>query len=120
MTKNKTLRNIGIAAIVLAICATTTQAARILWGETPPDAARPDMFGDPVEKSARRETLSQVPELRQKPAAFDRIAIPEPLENPRLLGLREQPADTDAPMTSTGTPQRPVLPVAPPPPPPAK
>ncbi len=118
MLKRNYIRNMAIATLILAIGATTTQAARVLWSETSVDVARPDTTSDPVEKQTRRETLAQIPELRQKPAPFVRIPIPDPLENQRLIGLREQPADNDAPLSSTGTPPRPVLPVAPPPPPP--
>ena len=119
MLKRNDIRKIAIAIFILAIGATTTQAARVLWTDTSADAARPDTTRDPVETQTRRETLSQLPELRQKPAPFVRVAIPDPLENQRLIGLHELPADNDVPLASTGTPPRPVLPVAPPPAPPA-
>ncbi len=106
-------RTIAIALLILAVCATTIQAARAFFSETGADAARSSATSDPVEDLVRRETLSQVPDLRQKPAPFQRLQIPEPREFPRLIGLREQPVETDMPAASTGTPPRPVLPVAP-------
>src|SRR5436309_5577526 len=106
MTK-KTIGTIAAALLIVASGAATITAARTMWIETPADTARPSTINDPVEEQARRETLAQIPELRQKPAAFQRLQIPEPRELPRLLGLKDQPIDTDAPMGSTGTPPRP-------------
>ncbi len=106
------LRHVAVALIVLAVGATTTEAARVMWTETPADSARPERSGDPVEAQIRREILARVPELRQKPAPFLRVDIPDPLENSRQLSLREQPADSSAPVTVSGIPPRPVLPVA--------
>lgn len=96
---------------ILVIAATTAEAAFTLWVDTPADAVRADRFNDPAELNVRRETLARVPELRQKPTLPLRPEIPEPLETPRLLNMREQPADNDAPVLVNGTP-RPVLPVA--------
>jgi hypothetical protein len=110
--KLKYLRHIAITTLVLAVGATTTHATLILWSETPADGARPDRNSDPVEVQVRREILSRQPELRQKSAPFLRVEIPEPVETPRLLSLREQPADSSTPVTASGIPARPVLPVA--------
>lgn len=112
MKKTQYLRHIAIATVILAVGATTTNAALILWSETPADGARPDRNSDPVEVQVRREILARQPELRMKPAPFLRIEIPEPNETPRLIGLREQPADSSIPVTASGVPPRPVLPVA--------
>lgn len=106
------LRHVAIAIVILAVGATTTSAALVLWSETPANGARPDRGSDPTEVQVRREILARQPELRMKPAPFLRIEIPEPVETPRLLSLREQPADNSTPVTASGIPPRPVLPVA--------
>lgn len=112
MKNTSYLRPLAVALIVIAVGATTTEAARVLWTDTPIDAARPERTGDPVEAQIRREILSRTPELRQKPAPFIRVEIPDPRANARQLSLREQPADSSAPVTASGIPPRPVLPVA--------
>jgi len=112
VSKTNTLRNIAIALLILAIGATATDAASTMWSQTPSDAARVERTSDPVEDYALREILARVPELRQKPAPFLRLEIPEPVELPRLIGLREQPADNDAPVVATSALPRPVLPVS--------
>jgi len=109
------LRHFVIALVALAVGATTTEAARVLWTETPVDAARPERTADPVEAQIRREILARAPELRQKPAPFLRVEIPDPLATARQLSLREQPADSSTPIAASGIAPRPVLPVAQPP-----
>ncbi|MEI6232928.1 MAG: hypothetical protein WCT04_07745 [Planctomycetota bacterium] len=113
MTMKKALRTILITCVILVIAAGTTQAARMLWIETGSDAARATAGGDPVEKQIRGETLAVIPELRQKPVPSQRIQIPDPQEWQKLIGLKDQPADNDPPVTATDSPPRPVLPVAP-------
>lgn len=105
---NKHMRTLALAGLLVAACATTLGAARLVLSESTPDAARADRFSDPVEASVRREILSKTPELRQKSAPFLSLSIPDPLELPKTVGLREQPADIEAPMVAT-VPQRPVL-----------
>jgi len=106
------LQHIAIATVILAVGATTTHGALVLWSDAPADGARPDRNSDPVAVQVRREILARQPELRMKPAPYLRIEIPEPVETPRLLGLREQPADSSVPVTASGIAPRPVLPLA--------
>ncbi len=116
----KFTRNIGLAILVLLIGATTAGAARMLWSETPPDSAPATPAGDPVEQWVRRETLAAIPELHQKPAPYVRIEIPDPHGTSRLMGLREQPVDNDAPVLSTSElPKSPTAQTPPPAPTPA-
>lgn len=107
---NNYFRYLAIALIVLAVGATTTEAARVMWTDTPAD---PERASDPVEAQIRREILARTPELRQKPAPFLRVDIPDPLEASRQLNLREQSAENSTPVTASGIAPRPVLPVTP-------
>jgi len=106
---NRSPRNNALTGLMLAIVATSAGAAGLMWSETPPDAARAERTSDPVEDSARAELLSHLPDLRRTPAPFLRQDIPEPLKDCRLIGLREQPADSDPPLATMALP-RPVLP----------
>jgi hypothetical protein len=103
----QTLKRFALAAVVIVVGATTVVAGRVAFVDTPADAARPDRMSDPVEDNVRKEILAKAPEQHQKPAPFLSLSIPDPLEIPKTIGLREQPADTEAPVATI--PARPVL-----------
>ncbi len=88
----KYLRIIVTALVILAVRATMTQASRIIWSETPIDTVRPSTTSDPVADAVRRETLSRAPDLKQKPAPFLKLEIPDPLETQKLLGCVNSPS----------------------------
>jgi len=92
------------------------------WRENSPDPDRPDAASDPAQAQAGKRTLATKPELRQKPAPFLRLAIPDPQGAAAGVSLQKTPPDSDPP-AAAGAPPRPQLPVEPPkpaqPPPPA-
>jgi hypothetical protein len=85
------------------------------WREIGPDADRPTPATDPVLHSARGIALAGIPELKQKPAPFLRIGLPDPAEQAIPLRLKEPPPDKDGPAASFDLPPKPFLPVLPPP-----
>jgi len=101
------LKAFARAVILVATSATVVGAGRLAFVETPPDLARPNSMSDPVEDAVRREILAKTPEQHQKPAPFLNLAIPDPLEIPKTVGLRDAPVDSDPP--SASIPPRPVL-----------
>jgi hypothetical protein len=106
----------SLARIASADAGVSPQSLR----ETQPDQGRPDIATDPAQDQVSRLTLASTPELRQKPAPFVRLAIPDPAGLPAVIGLPKPPPDNDAPVAVTDSPPRPVMqaePRAQPPPP---
>lgn len=90
------------------------EAPSVLIPESPPDSVRPTPSYDPAREQMLRFILAKLPELKQKAAPFLRIAIPDPLEPQRLVGLRSPPPDTDAPAGATVSSIKPRMPINPP------
>jgi len=80
------------------------------WRETGPDPVRASTTTDPVKDQVLGKILAVVPELRQKPAPYLRLAIPDPLPENRVVRLQKEPPDKDAPVAVTDRSLRPVLP----------
>jgi hypothetical protein len=83
------------------------------WCNTPPDAARPDLATDPASVPMLTRTMSSSPELRQKPAPFLRLAIPDPLPPNACLGLQKELPDNVPPAAVTDRSPKPILPTQP-------
>jgi len=79
------------------------------WCETLPDQARPDKTSDPAQDQVLQALLAARPERREKPAAFLRLAIPDPLELQGPVRLQKAPPDDDPPVAATDRPPKPVL-----------
>jgi hypothetical protein len=96
--------------------AASPDAARITppWRDMPADIASPDTTTDAVPDQARRATLAMAPKLRQTPAPYLRLTIPDPLEPIAPLRFDDPPPDRQPPATVSDYPPRPVLPVIPP------
>ena len=101
------VKTFALAAVLVLIGATAVGAGRLAFVDTPPDLARPNNMSDPVEDAVRKEILAKTPEQHQKPAPFLSLSIPDPLEIPKTVGLREAPLDSDPP--SASIPPRPIL-----------
>ena len=83
------------------------------WRAVAADSDRPDTMSDPALASSRRRLLGAVPELRQKPAPFLRLVIPNPLETLAEVQLGKSPADGDGPARDFNMLPKPTLPVPP-------
>jgi hypothetical protein len=79
------------------------------WRETSPDQAKPDKTTDPAQDQVLQALLAVRPERREKPAAFLRLAIPDPLELQEPLRLQKPPPDDDPPVAAADRPPKPVL-----------
>ena len=92
--------------------AAAPDAARLArpWRETSPDPDRASMTADPVQDQVLRVTLAISPELRQRPAPYLHLAIPDPLSPSGVVRLQKEPPDNDPPVAVTDRPLRPVLP----------
>ena len=88
--------------------------AAAAWREVGVDTARPEPASDPTWDQVQARTLATPAELRQKPAPFVRLAIPDPFENITAVRLEHPPPDADPPAASLDLPSRPPLPIAPP------
>jgi hypothetical protein len=88
--------------------------AAAAWREVGSDAARPEPDTDPTRDQVQARTLAPPAELRQKPAPFVRLAIPDPFENVTAVRLDQPPVDADPPAASLDLPSRPPLPGSPP------
>jgi len=62
-----------------------------------PDAGRPRISTDPTGDQSRQAALAAVPRLRQKPASFARLTIPDPFAVTEPLALHTTPPDNDPP-----------------------
>jgi hypothetical protein len=98
-----------VRALAFAISPDPARLARP-WRDTDADPARAAAAADPVEEQIRRVTFAGKPELRQKPAPFLRLAIPDPLGPATALRLLQQPPDADPPAAAADKPPKPVLP----------
>lgn len=82
------------------------------WRPQEPDGDRAVVAADPVLQPARQATLAGVPELKQKPAPFVKMNLPNPFET--TAAIRTKPlADADPPAASSELPPKPYLPVLP-------
>jgi hypothetical protein len=97
------------------VYAASPDAARTAaaWREVGPDAARPEPNTDPTWDQVQARTLATPAELRQKPAPFVRLAIPDPFENIAALRLSNPPVDAEGPTACFDLPSRPPLPGSP-------
>jgi hypothetical protein len=96
-------------------CAEPPDASRLArpWCETSPDPARANLTADPAQDQMLAKTMAAGPELKQKPAPYLRLAIPDPLPACAVIRLRKDPPDNDAPVALTERSLRPVLPTPP-------
>lgn len=81
------------------------------WRAATPDPGRPDATSDPAQELAYRRLLMAQPPWRQKPAAFLRLTIPDPLETVTEIRLAKPSPDADGPARDDGLPPKPTLPV---------
>jgi hypothetical protein len=97
------------------VYAASPDAARAAaaWREVGSDAARPEPDTDPTWDQVRARTLATPAELRQKPAPFVRLAIPDPFENITAVRLSNPPVDAEEPTACFDLPARPPLPGSP-------
>ncbi|MGD0091350.1 MAG: hypothetical protein ABSE73_15645 [Planctomycetota bacterium] len=79
------------------------------WRETSPDESKADRASDPAQDQVLQMLLAAKPELRGKPAAFLRLAIPDPLELVKPVRLQKPPPDNDPPAAGSDSPPKPVL-----------
>ena len=79
-----------------------------------PDADGPKLSNDPTSGQSRLAVLAGRPLLRQGPAAFLRLVIPDPFEliDAVKLDIKAMPPDNDPP-TSPQTPPDPTMPASP-------
>lgn len=68
---------------------------------------------DPTVDRSRQAALVVVSVLRDQPAPFLRLTIPDPFEHIRLVQLRMPPPDADEPASPTSRPPVPAMPVKP-------
>jgi len=66
-------------------------------GLTRPDQGRPRLSTDPTRDQSRLAVLTAVPRLRQKPAPFARLTIPDPFALTEPIALHTTPPDNDPP-----------------------
>jgi hypothetical protein len=85
----------------------------LLWGGARYRPGRPSPTSDPVLDLSRQAALAARPPLRESPAPFLRLTIPDPFESVAAVRLREPPPDDDPPASAVELPPGPVLPAKP-------
>ena len=97
MAKNFRIAKVIVVLLAAMAALSADGRAEMLWRTSPPDASRPDNASDPVQAQVQQVMLAMKPELKQNPAPFVRLEIPDPQELARHLRLDKQPADADPP-----------------------
>jgi hypothetical protein len=73
----------------------------------PPEALLP--FVDPTEEASRQAALVGIALLRNQPAPFLRLTIPDPFENLKAVRLRSAPVEPIEPAAPIGRPPLPPM-----------
>jgi hypothetical protein len=71
---------------------------------------RADLSEDPTAHEARRSVTAATPPLRQTPAPFLKLSIPDPSPLAGAAELKNPPPDEDPPVSAPGLPARVTLP----------